>query len=210
MGKINTKIIAARVYVLLLVMLGGGITAGVSSAQTDNREDLTADQVAASELKPEALNSFGRGRREDPTDAKQRGMIPTGLKPLFAEGIKCRGIDDYWAMDYSHKRGRETYHGGIDIPAPRGTPVLAVADGVVVGKFLNKDNPKGIEIMLWHSPQDTGHEMWVYTQYTHLLEIPDLEIGQRVRMGEVIGKTSNSGISGREARKRHGAGGGSG
>jgi len=52
--------------------------------------------------------------------------------------------------------------------------------------------------------------MWIYTQYTHLLEMPTLDIGQRVRMGQVIGKTSNSGISGREANKRYGSGGDSG
>ncbi len=148
--------------------------------------------------------SFGRGRRKNPVDAKKRGMIPTGLKPEFDKGVKCRGINETWAMSYTEKRGREAYHGGIDIPAPQGTPILAAADGIVVGKFMNKDNAKGIEIMLRHSPQDTGHPMWVYTQYTHLRKMPELDIGQRVKMGEVIGKTSNSGISGQEARERHG------
>lgn len=182
----------------------------VSYAQESNRQNIENDRVSASELKREVINSFGKGRRNNPKFAKKRGMIPTGLTPKFDERVDCRGIDEYWAKDYSRKRGRETYHGGIDIPAPQGTPILAVADGVVVAKFMNEGNPKGIEIMLRHNPEDTGHPMWIYTQYTHLLEMPALDIGQRVRMGQVIGKTSNSGISGREAKRRYGIGGGSG
>ena len=33
-----------------------------------------------------------------------------GLTPKFEKRVNCRGIDDYWAMDYSRKRGREAYH----------------------------------------------------------------------------------------------------
>ena len=195
---------------LIAVIIIFCFTANVSYAQVSRNQDIAYDRVSASELKREVINSFGRGRRNDPEYAKKRGMIPTGLTPEFDERVNCRGIDEYWAMDYSRKRGREAYHGGIDIPAPQGTPILVVADGVVAAKFMNEGNPKGIEIMLRHSPQDTGYLMWIYTQYTHLLEMPALSIGQRVRMGQVIGKTSNSGISGRETKRRYGKEGGSG
>lgn len=177
---------------------------GYSHALTEGGGDITDDQVSRSELKPEVRKSFGKGRRKNPVHARRRGMAPTGLRPLFDEGVICRNIDEHWAIDYTRKRGREAYHGGIDIPAPEGTPILAVADGVVAAKFMNEENPKGIEIMLRHSPQDTGLSIWVYTQYTHLIEMPDLRIGQKIGMGEVIGRTGNTGISGREARRRHG------
>ncbi len=208
--QIHTKTPISAYSVLITVSIIFCFTSKISYAQVASSKDIADDRVSASELRREVINSFGRGRRNNPEDAKNRGMIPTGLTPKFDERVDCRGIDDYWAMDYSHKRGREAYHGGIDIPAPQGTPILAVADGVVVAKFMNERNPKGIEIMLRHSPPDTGLDTWIYTQYTHLLEMPTLDIGQRVRMGEVIGKTSNSGMSGREARRRYGSGGGSG
>jgi murein DD-endopeptidase MepM/ murein hydrolase activator NlpD len=204
----NNQVCVCGFFIIVIIMFC--FAANMSYAKVLNSQDIKNDQVSASELQPEVINSFGSGRRSDPQYAKKRGMIPTGLTPEFNERVNCRGIDEYWAMDYSRKRGREAYHGGIDIPAPQGTPILAVADGVVIAKFMNEDNPKGIEIMLRHSPQDTGHQIWIYTQYTHLLKMPTLDIGQRVQMGQVIGKTSNSGISGREARKRHGSGGGSG
>ena len=64
-------------------------------------------------------------------------------------------------MDYSAKRkGKKSYHGGIDMPAPFGTPIYAAANGTVVGKFLGENNLRGIEIVLRHSPQDTGLDIF--------------------------------------------------
>ncbi len=203
--QIQPKTLAA-IFSILLIIVVFFSTKNASYAQDPDSRDLAADQVSTGELRQEVIDSFGRGRRENPANARKRGLIATGLTPEFDKNVNCRGIDEYWAMNYTQKRGREAYHGGIDIPAPQGTPILAVADGVVAGKFMNEGNPKGIEIMLRHRPEDTGHDMWVYTQYTHLLEMPNLVIGQIVRTGEVIGKTSNSGISGKEARDRHGKG----
>lgn len=138
--------------------------------------------------------------RRPPEAARERGMIRTGLIPKFAEGAYCADIDDGWAMDYTERRGRDAMHGGIDLPAPRGTPVRAIAAGEVVLKALDDDGAQGIQIWLRHTPEDSGLPVWTYSQYTHLLELPDLPVGHRVRMGDVIGKTSNTGISGAEAR----------
>lgn len=126
-------------------------------------------------------------------DAIDRGLIPTGLSPKFADGIYCRGIDEGWAA--AEGGGSGGTHGGIDIPMPRGTPVRAIAAGEVVNKTL-QDNPQGTQIWLRHSPEDTGLTIWTYSQYTHLLELPDLPLGQRVRMGDAIGKTGNTGSTG--------------
>ncbi len=121
------------------------------------------------------------------------GLVPTGLGPRFPAGATCLGIDDFYAMDYSFKRRSQVYHGGFDIPAPWDTPVLAVAAGTVVGRFMGNDTQRGVEVILRHSPEDTGLPFWVYTQYAHLAALPPQGLGQRVRMGEVIGQTSNTG-----------------
>ena len=137
--------------------------------------------------------------------AVDRGLFETGIKPRFPDDIQCRGIDDYWAMDYSKKRqpkkskkGKEQpiqLHGGIDMPAPFGTPIYASADGTVVGKFRGDNNLRGIEIVLRHSPDDTGLPVWTFTQYTHFSDMPVHEIGQLVSKGEFLGPTGNTGIS---------------
>jgi hypothetical protein len=106
-------------------------------------------------------------------------------------------MDDYFALDYTFKRDREAYHGGIDLPARWGTPMIAAAAGTVVGKFKGKKSPRGIEIVLRHAPEDTGLPVWIYTGYAHLDRMPDLDVGQRVLLGEIIGPTGNSGVSGK-------------
>ena len=133
---------------------------------------------------------------------KSRGVTQTDLKPKFSAGGKCPTIDsEKWAIDYTHKRKRPALHKGIDIPQPRGTPILAVAAGVVVGKFLNEGNRKGIEIVLRHSSEQSGLPFWTYSQYTHLLALPKLPIGSQVSIGEEIGKTANTGKMGKRERR---------
>ncbi len=133
---------------------------------------------------------------------KARGGIETGLEPAFIGGANCPEIDsEKWAIDYEHKRGKAAIHKGIDIPQPKGTPIRAVADGTVVGKFMNTGNRKGIEVVLRHTPEQTGLPYWTYSQYTHLQEMSPLEIGARVRVGEEIGKTHNTGKMGKRIRR---------
>jgi hypothetical protein len=149
--------------------------------------------------------AIGRWRHCDIKQAIVRGLFETGLSPSFPEHAKCRGIDERYAINYTAKRQREQYHGGIDMPAPWKTPMIAAAAGTVVGKYLGEHSSRGIEIVLRHSPEDSGIPLWIYTQYGHFSEMPKLEIGQRVRMGENLGPTGNSGIdarTGTQSRRR--------
>ena len=72
---------------------------------------------------------------------------------------------------------------------------------MVIGKFKNGHNRKGIEVMLRHTPDQTGLPFWVYSQYTHLQEMSPLLIGARVKMGDEIVKTANTGKMGRRIRR---------
>lgn len=144
-----------------------------------------------------------RGRIAKSVEVQRaRGVVETGLEPAFIGGADCPEIDsEKWAIDYSHKRPWPALHKGIDIPQPRGTPILAIAAGTVVGKFLNDDNRKGIEVMLRHTPAQTGLPFWTYSQYTHLREMSPLPIGSQVKMGQEIGATANTGKMGRRIRR---------
>ena len=131
-----------------------------------------------------------------------RGGIETGLEANFINDAECPQIDsEQWAIDYSGKRPFPAIHKGVDIPQPVGTPIRAIAAGTVVGKFMNEDNRKGIEVMLRHTPDQTGLAFWTYSQYTHLREMSPLAIGARVELGQEIGKTHNTGKMGRRIRR---------
>ena len=144
----------------------------------------------------------GGGGAENVAIQQARGVIETGLYPDFIGDANCPEIDsEQWAIDYSKKRKRKALHKGIDIPQPRGTPIRAVANGMVIGRFMNDGNKKGIEIMLRHTPPETGLSFWTYSQYTHLREMSPLSIGTQVKMGDEIGKTSNTGKMGRRVRR---------
>jgi murein DD-endopeptidase MepM/ murein hydrolase activator NlpD len=150
-------------------------------------------QVPLSEIDAKTRCGVGRGRECDIEIAKELGLRPTGLKPAFPDGLDCRDIDEGWAISYTAKRDREQYHGGIDMPAPYGTPMLAAADGTVVMKSAAEKSYRGIELIIRHSPDDTGLPVWIYTQYAHFDAMPSVNVGDRARIGQDLGPTGNSG-----------------
>jgi len=78
-------------------------------------------------------------------------------------------------------------HLAIDYGAPVGTPVRAVADGVVVHAGWNGGN--GIQVHLRHR---SGYE----TQYNHLSRISEgLRPGVRVRQKQIIGNVGATGLA---------------
>ena len=145
----------------------------------------------------------GRPTSKDVKIQKKRGMIRLGMKPKFYENGKCKKCDDCWAIDYTNKRqGTPALHKGRDLPMPFNTPVLAMADGMVVGMFKNERSRKGVEVVLRHTPEQTNLPFYTYTQYTHFNKWPlDLKIGQNVKVGDVLGPNGNSGKMGKRARR---------
>jgi murein DD-endopeptidase MepM/ murein hydrolase activator NlpD len=173
-------------------MAGDDPGEGKAKAKGKGKSKGEGDLIGRQGIGPEVMKAITR--MQGTKEASDRGMFETGLKATF-KGANCHEVDEGWAINYAGVAGRGSgsLHGGIDIFAPRGTPVLAVAAGEVVAKY-EPVTRQGNQIHLRHSPDDTGLPMWIYTQYTHLLELPELPIGARVRMGEVIGKNAATGI----------------
>jgi len=82
-----------------------------------------------------------------------------------------------------------SYHKGIDIAVPRGTPVLAPADGKVVltGYEANRFHVHGNTVVI-------DHGQGLQTIYLHLHAI-DVDTGDTVKKGEAIGTVGSTGIS---------------
>jgi murein DD-endopeptidase MepM/ murein hydrolase activator NlpD len=81
--------------------------------------------------------------------------------------------------------GRPDFHPGIDVSTPRGTQVVAPADGVVV--FVGKKKGYGKALVI-------DHGFGVVTRYGHL-DGWEVRPGQRVRRGDVIAFVGNTGRS---------------
>lgn len=83
--------------------------------------------------------------------------------------------------------GASTFHKGIDIGAPEGTPVLAAKDGILSSIVYN-DPGAGNWIKLRH---DDG----TYTVYMHLLDVENMFPQQKLYAGEQIGTVGSTGRS---------------
>ncbi len=82
--------------------------------------------------------------------------------------------------------GRLTKHYGIDIAAPRGTSIGAIQGGKV--SDVGKESGYGYYIELTHTDGSTS-------LYAHLQEKPDLQVGQQVKKGDIIGRVGSTGRS---------------
>ena len=106
---------------------------------------------------------------------------PALLIPV--EGVTASALRDTFAEG---RDGKQRGHEAIDIPASRGTPVLAVADGRIAKLFLSK--PGGITIYQF----DPSGQFAYY--YAHLERYATgMAEGQPVIRGSTIGYVGASG-----------------
>lgn len=104
----------------------------------------------------------------------RRGVLESIGLPIT--GLTKRDIQD--TFDHGRSEGRK--HEATDILAPMGTPVMAVADGVIRKLFLSK--PGGISVYQY----DPSETYCFY--YAHLNGyVEGLHEGQLLKKGDVIG-----------------------
>ncbi len=96
--------------------------------------------------------------------------------------------------------GRNIVHTGVDIPAPKGTPIMAAAAGTIVwadwGLFLeipgDWTDPYGMAVAIRH---DFGYEdQQLYTIYAHMSQINVIK-SQHVEAGDIIGYVGSTGAT---------------
>lgn len=81
--------------------------------------------------------------------------------------------------------GSETFHDGMDISVPEGTPVMAAEGGTVT--MASRNGGYGLMIKI-------DHGNGIYTEYAHLSDF-NVEVGEYVNAGDVIGWSGNTGVS---------------
>ena len=110
-----------------------------------------------------------------------------GKKPTFVLPLEGKIITDY-AMDrllYSKTLDEWRTHSGIDIEAPRGEAVKAVADGYV--KEIKEDPCYGITIVI-------DHENGYKSIYSNLASASMVSVNQKVKAGDAISSVGNTAI----------------
>lgn len=104
------------------------------------------------------------------------------IKPVFGK-ISFDFSDD--KLVYSKTLEEWRTHSGVDLAAERGTPVRAVADGVV--SEIKNDPRFGIMILL-------DHQNGLKTLYSNLASEDMVTPNQKIKQGEVIGSVGNTAI----------------
>lgn len=104
---------------------------------------------------------------------------PSSL-PMPVRGASVRGLRD----TFGAPRAGDRKHQGLDIFAPRGTPVVSTTRGIVarVG-----ENRLGGTVVWVLGPGGDRH------YYAHLDRIADLRTGQRIAVGDVLGTVGTTG-----------------
>ena len=78
-------------------------------------------------------------------------------------------------------------HEGVDLAAPRGTPIQSVSDGVI--SFEGRDGGYGKTVVIQHTAKYS-------TLYAHMSNyVRGIHVGSRVKLGEVIGFVGSTGLA---------------
>ena len=100
--------------------------------------------------------------------------------PVPVDGISSARLVNSWGADrYGGRR-----HQGIDIMAPRGTPVRSTTEGIIETKGMRGLGGLVVTVL---GPGGYRH------YYAHLEDVAAQAVGEWVHAGEVIGYVGNSG-----------------
>lgn len=121
----------------------------------------------------------------EPVRTPSAAPEPAQTASLFVWPLRGQVVAG-WSLEvlaYDETMGDWRTHSGIDISAPVGTEVMAVAGGTVAS--VEQDDLMGTTVTIVHAG---GLE----SIYANLAEVPAVEAGDEVAVGEVIGATGTT------------------
>lgn len=166
------------------------------SAQQQPDSAQTAEQEPAAEQEqPEAEQPEEETAAEEPAAEQETGAEQSGGdQAVFSDST----VSYVWPVQGSVQRAYsiETLaydstmadwrtHDGIDIACDLGTPVLAVAAGLVVD--VRNDDLMGTVV-------EVDHENGIHSVYANLAAQPPVAAGDRVTMGQVVGSVGSTAL----------------
>lgn len=157
-----------------------------------------AQQAAPAAIpQPSALSPVDQAR----LDALQPEPSPTPLPTPTPTAAPWGKLGQKWILPVTGAKDANPFgnayqyfgvyrggHTGVDLAAPVGTPIRAVADGKVVRIFTRPNMRYGLYLVLEHRPG-------LFSLYGHTSAIK-VKLGQQVHQGEVIALVGTSGAAG--------------
>ena len=136
-----------------------------------------------------AASAHPTGAMPPSQDAPEKPFIlpfadPSGPDTWYLGQGYGNTIGAYFQRDTTYRAG-QGLHFGLDFAAPCGTSVVAIGDGTVAKVDAGEHGSAPHNLML---QLDAGYA----ALYGHLLERPDLQVGQRVSRGEVVALSGDS------------------
>lgn len=110
---------------------------------------------------------------------------PAQAADFFIWPLRGQVVAD-WSLEvlaYDETMGDWRTHSGIDISAPVGTEVMAVANGTVAS--VEQDDLMGTTVTIAHADG-------VESIYANLAAVPTVEAGDQVQVGDIIGATGTT------------------
>jgi murein DD-endopeptidase MepM/ murein hydrolase activator NlpD len=158
---------------------------GVYDTENLPENEHSRGKLAEKYSMPNHLIIFDKRRDEWFVPGKTLGKIEKSFfyglafNPPLNEGYLTSGFGH--RLDPFTKK--KTFHGGLDIAAPKGTDVISSADGEVI--FVGRKGGYGKLIVVKHI---MGYE----TRYGHLDKMA-VSLGDHVKKGQKIGNVGNTG-----------------
>lgn len=169
-----------NVYIFLAGALCGGLV--IFLIVTRHVAPVVEHAPSTVRSPPPASTASVPARSERPSPPPQASVAPIGPLTIPVAGVDASQLVDTFAQ--SRAAGRP--HEAIDIMAPRGTAVIAAADGKVAKLFTSK--PGGLTVYQF----DTTEKLAYY--YAHLDRYAaGLAEGQVLRRGELVGYVGSTG-----------------
>ncbi|MFC4763317.1 M23 family metallopeptidase [Dyella koreensis] len=179
-----------RIGMLLIPLAIANASTQPAMAVVSDGEPTTMSEQASIDIlavRPAALSSKGP-IEEEHEDASEPLEIEGlgGLDPI----VTLMPVDlAHITSQFGHRtdpfKRKRAFHAGIDFGAPKGTPVRAVADGVVVTSTTQRSYGKVVVIK---------HEHGYRTLYAHNSQLL-VKAGQVIHAGDTIARVGSTGRS---------------
>lgn len=160
------------------------VGAAIETAAAPRSDEATAVTAIGSA----AAANLATGVKQ-PDATTYTNNITANVQWPFPVGVK---LTDLYGPRVSPTAGASSWHGGVDFTPGEGTPIGAIADGVVNYVQTADDGGLGVFIEVEH----VINGQRVTSVYAHLLPgTATLKVGDVVGVGDVIGQVGDTGMS---------------